>query len=33
MSGEVGVLLDSNGIALKVDNIDAEPGQHLSFLM
>jgi tyrosine-protein kinase Etk/Wzc len=26
MSGEVGVLLDSNGIALKVDNIDAEPG-------
>ncbi|EPL7195391.1 polysaccharide biosynthesis tyrosine autokinase [Klebsiella michiganensis] len=26
MSGEVGVLLDSNGIALKVDNIEAEPG-------
>lgn len=26
MSGEVGVLLDSNGIALKVDNINAEPG-------
>lgn len=26
MTGEVGVLLDSNGIALKVDNIEAEPG-------
>ncbi|HFE7145072.1 TPA: polysaccharide biosynthesis tyrosine autokinase [Klebsiella michiganensis] len=26
MVGEVGILLDSNGIALKVDNIDAEPG-------
>jgi len=26
MSGEVGVLLDSNGIALKVDNIEAESG-------
>ncbi|HBT3176089.1 polysaccharide biosynthesis tyrosine autokinase [Klebsiella aerogenes] len=25
MSGEVGVLLDSNGIALKIDNIEAEP--------
>ena len=26
MSGEVGVLLDSNDIALKIDNIEAEPG-------
>ena len=25
MPGEVGVLLDSNGIALKIDNIEAEP--------
>ncbi|MBD7314437.1 polysaccharide biosynthesis tyrosine autokinase [Klebsiella pneumoniae] len=26
MLGEVGVLLDSNGVSLKVDNIEAEPG-------
>jgi tyrosine-protein kinase Etk/Wzc len=26
MTGEVGVLLNSNGIALKVDNIEAESG-------
>lgn len=26
MQGEVGVLLDSNGISLKIDNIEAEPG-------
>ncbi|HGU6126429.1 TPA: polysaccharide biosynthesis tyrosine autokinase [Klebsiella pneumoniae] len=26
MSGEVGVLLDDNGISLKIDSIEAEPG-------
>lgn len=26
MSGEVGILLDSNGISLKIDNIEADPG-------
>ena len=26
MLGEVGVLLDSNGVSLKIDNIEAEPG-------
>lgn len=30
MIGKVGVLLDSNGIALKIDNITAEPGSEFT---